>query len=210
MNNRRRKILGVGVNNLDYTVIVTETVGYIDGKQIQKKLWQCPYYTRWLQMLTRCYSKRLHKELPRYEPCTVCEDWLLLSNFKSWMEQQDWEGNHLDKDLLVRGNNVYSPDTCCFIPEKLNIFLVECNARRGDWPIGVSWKPDKNKFRARCNNPFTRKEEHLGYFEDARLAHKAWLARKLELSHEFATIIHDQRIMSGLILRYEEYNKSEK
>lgn len=202
---RQRKIQGVGINDLDYAVIVTETVGYVDGKQKQRVIWQCPYYTRWVGMLSRCYSKRLHKGLPRYEGCTVCDEWLLLSNFKAWMEQQDWEGKHLDKDLLFRGNTVYSPETCCFIPEKLNIFMVECNANRGNFPIGVSWKPDKGKFRARCNNPFTRKEEHLGYFSDPIEAHNAWLSRKLQLCEGFYGIVEDE-IVSKLIERYREYN----
>ena len=205
---RRRKIHGVGINDLDYTVIVTETVGYVDGKQKQKVIWKCPYYTKWIMMLSRCYSKTLHKALPRYENCAVCDEWLLLSNFKAWMEKQDWEGKHLDKDLIVRGNRMYSPETCCFIPEKLNIFMVECNASRGDFPIGVSWRSDRGKFRARCNNPFTRKEEHLGYFSDLVDAHNAWLSRKLELCEGFYGIVEDE-IVSKLIDRYKEYNPND-
>lgn len=48
--------------------------------------------------------------------CSVCEEWLTFSNFKRWMEQQDYEGKALDKDLLVSQNKTYSSETCVFVP----------------------------------------------------------------------------------------------
>ena len=81
------------------------------------------YYTKWQSMLTRCYDKAYQERQPSYKGVTVCEEWLTFSNFKHWMEQQDFEGLQLDKDLLSFGNKVYSPSTCCFIPAKLNTIL---------------------------------------------------------------------------------------
>lgn len=209
MIRKRKKILGVGINDVDYFVLKSEHIkDDVTGRLKHKILWECPYYSKWVSMISRCYSARLHERLPRYKGCTVHEDWKYFSNFRAWMETQDWEGKHLDKDLLCPGNKHYSPETCCFIPEKLNLFILECNASRGEFPIGVSWRKDKGKFRARCNNPFTRTEEHLGYFENPMDAHKVWLARKLELCHEFSGLV-DDHIFLKLVERYKEYTINE-
>ena len=44
----------------------------------------------------------------------------------------------LDKDILYKGNKVYSPDTCVFVPQGINSLFVKANKLRGDLPIGVS------------------------------------------------------------------------
>ena len=76
-------------------------------------------------MLQRCYSESHLVRQPTYKGCSVCEEWLTFSNFKSWMEQQDWEGKQLDKDLLVYKNKIYSPETCVFVSSVINSFFVE-------------------------------------------------------------------------------------
>ena len=85
------------------------------------------------------------KELrPFYKDITCCQEWLIFSNFKSWMKQQDWEGKQLDKDLLIYQNKIYSPETCVFVDRKINQFLVKSNNSRGKYPLGVSYR-NKNK-----------------------------------------------------------------
>ena len=117
-------------------------------------------------MLERSYSEKFKEKHPTYKDVTCCEEWLTFSNFKSWMEQQDWEGKDLDKDLLVYQNKIYSPETCCFLSHKINTFLTTSAKIRGDQPIGVYWhKRDKCYIsKIRTGN---RKFEVLGYFKDS-------------------------------------------
>jgi hypothetical protein len=106
-------VCGVGINDADYSV-----VGYSkdsNGKTVQT---MCKYYRTWKSMLRRCYYK---KDNLSYNDCKVCDEWLRFSNFKAWMEGQNYEeGLHLDKDILVKGNKVYSPCACVFIPNEVN------------------------------------------------------------------------------------------
>lgn len=200
----RKLVYGVGINDADYVVQNKETIGYINGKQKQKLIWICPYYAVWRNMLERCYSTKLQERRPTYKGCTVSEDWLTFSNFKAWMEKQDFEGLQLDKDLLVEGNKVYSAETCVFVTQTTNLFTVDSGAARGGWLIGVHWHKPAKKFKSMCSNPFTKKQEHLGLFASEQEAHEAWIKRKLELAHELAAIQTDPRIAKALIDRYSK------
>ena len=200
-------VLGVGLNDADYVVKKWETIGYVDGKQKQKLIWFCPFYKTWASMLNRCYSTKLHERLPTYKGCSVSEEWLTFSVFKNWMEKQDWQDNQLDKDLLIEGNKVYSPETCVFVTQVVNLFTTERGASRGEWPIGVYWHKGANKFKSQCRNPFTKKREYLGYFTCEQEAHQVWLKRKLELAKELAEIQPDSRVAEALINRYSNYKQ---
>ena len=112
-------VAGVGVNDADYPIV--RFVETINGKK--KREWICPYYKTWSAMLNRCYRLANDKRYNSYSQTTVCQEWHTFSNFKSWMEKQDWEGKDLDKDLLT-DNNQYSPSNCVFIPSRLNTFLI--------------------------------------------------------------------------------------
>lgn len=76
--------------------------------------------TVWQSMLDRCYNEDYLSRRPTYRKCTVCEEWHLFSNFKEWFDSNYIEGYHLDKDILVLGNTIYSPATCVFIPNRIN------------------------------------------------------------------------------------------
>ena len=77
-------------------------------------------YNIWHKMLERCYDKQYKIKHPTYKFCTACEEWLLFSNFKKWFDENYIDGYQLDKDILIKGNKVYSPQTCCFVPSKIN------------------------------------------------------------------------------------------
>ena len=198
----KKSVCGIGLNDADYAVQRKETIGYVDGRRKQKLVWVCPYYSRWKEMLRRCYSTKLQERYPTYKGCTVSDEWLTFSVFKSWMEKQDREGKHLDKDLLIKGNKTYSSATCVFVTRAVNNFANDHKAKRGEWLIGVDWHKPAGKLRALCNNPFTKKQEHLGYFTCEQEAHEAWLKRKLELAHELAAIQTDPRVAKALVDRY--------
>jgi hypothetical protein len=201
----KKLVCGIGINDADYVVKNWETIGYVDGKQKLKMVWECPYYRAWTHMLERCYSTKLQEKHPTYVGCTVVTEWHLFSNFKAWMQKQDWEDNQLDKDLLIEGNKVYGPATCIFVSPMVNTFIVDCRASRGEWLIGVYWEKRKNKFKSQCRNPFTSKKEYLGLYTCELEAHQAWVKRKLELTHELASIQEDPRVAKALIDRYSKH-----
>jgi hypothetical protein len=188
-------VYGIATNDAEYQVQIKT-----DGKIT----WRCPYYERWADMLKRCYSTAYHKRNQSYIGCTVCDEWLLFSNFKSWMESRDWQGKELDKDILFVGNKIYSPEKCVFVHKKVNLFTTERSLHRGEWPLGVDFKKQDGKFRSKCHNPFTMKGEHLGYFDDPNEAHLVWKKRKHELACQLADseYVDDKMVAYSLALRY--------
>lgn len=106
----------------------------------------------WSNMLGRCYSEEQRYKNPTYEDCTVCEEWHNFQNFAKWYEENYYEIDEplfLDKDILVKGNKVYSPQTCVFVPRLINNLFTKSQSTRGDYPIGVKpYQNNKNKFIA--------------------------------------------------------------
>jgi len=198
-------IYGVGVNDADYVIKVNETIGYVDGKRKRRQAWVCPFYQKWTHMLERGHSERFKLKNPTYKDVTVCKEWHLFSTFKSWMQEQDWEGKQLDKDLLVRENKVYNPSVCVFVSGQVNKFLTERGNDRGKYRIGACWHKATGKFIANCSSPFTGKVDHLGLFTNEDEAHRAWLAKKLEYAYALAEIQTDKRVAKALIDRYENW-----
>lgn len=195
---KRNFVHGWGINDADYNVNRCE---YIDGKR--KIVWQCPFYVRWYNMVKRCYSEVFLRRWPNYEGCSICEDWRYFSNFKAWMETQDWEGNELDKDLLFYGNKIYSPETCVFVSSQVNTFCLDRAGGRGIYPIGVDF--NKGKFRSRVKVVGNKESIILGYYDTPQEAHKMWLAEKLKQAYILASLQEDPRVAKALVDRYENY-----
>ena len=199
------RVRKIGINDANYQLCKYKTVSQEGGKCRRVLAWKCPFYQVWESMLRRVYDEKYHKRFPTYVGCSVADEWLLFSNFKAWMEKQEWDGKSLDKDLLVRGNKVYSPDTCIFIDQRVNTFLTESTATRGDYPIGVNFRQSSGKFAASCCDITTSKRKHIGYFSCPNEAHKAWLAFKLEQAKILAAEQTDPRVAKALIDRYQNY-----
>ena len=193
---------GVGVNDLGYRTRVYEEVTKNGGKRILKSVFLCKYYTAWGSMLERCYSKKFLERNQSYIGTSVCSEWLYATAFKKWMEQQDWHGKCLDKDIIVPRNKLYSPKTCAFVLQATNKFVVASDAIRGDYPIGVNLYKRTGKYRAQCGNLSTGKNEHLGYFSTPEEAHEAWRKRKHELAQLVAATESDMRVVEALRKRY--------
>lgn len=201
-----KTVFGVGINDADYVVSILETVGHKPcGKRIQRLKWKCPFYRTWQNMLKRCYSEYTLEIQPTYKGCTVCDDWKSFSKFKAWMETQDWEGKSLDKDLLLPGNRVYSPDTCVFVTQRVNTFCGDCKKVRGDYPVGVC-KVLGGKYKAQVKDG-NGKTKFLGNFSTPEEAHQAWLKAKLELAKRLAAEQADPRVAKALVDRYENYTE---
>ena len=193
---------GIGVNDLDYRVHVQEYVTKNGGKRIRKTVFKCKYYAAWTSMLVRCYSKKFLESNQSYIGTSVCSEWLYATAFKKWVEQQDWSGKSLDKDIIVPGSKLYSPETCAFVLNATNNFVTARDSSRGDYPIGVHLCRPTGKYRAQCGNPFTGKNEHLGCFSTPEEAHEVWRKRKHELAQLVAATESDPRVVEALKKRY--------
>ena len=151
-------------------------------------------YDLWYSMLRRCYSDNSKKKRPTYEGCEVSDKFKSYEYFYEWCHSQigfGVEGWHLDKDLLVKGNKVYSEDSCVFLPSEINSLLTKRTASRGEYLIGVSWYSKSKTFIAQVNKN-KGKPEHLGYFKTEIEAFNAYKKAKEAFVKEQAEKWKDQ------------------
>lgn len=153
-SNLKATIYGIGINDYNGKVM-------INSKFIKS-------YRTWYDMLGRCYNEKIHQKRQTYIGCKVCDEWLYFSNFKKWYDKNyyniDDERMELDKDILHKGNKIYSPETCVFVPQNINSLFTKRNLIRGILPIGVYWDKQYQKYRTQCNNGKKGKTINLGRF----------------------------------------------
>lgn len=138
-----------------------------------------PFYEQWRGMKRRC--SETHK--PRnysYEECTVCDEWLDYDTYYEWAEQNYYEipGEKvcLDKDILVKGNKVYSPNTCIFVPQRINQLFESSKRSRGKYPVGITPATTSNKYMCRMRRD--GKTIYLGSYETIEEAFTTYKAAK--------------------------------
>lgn len=159
-------------------------VGYIgvgEHTSVHTSVTNKKYYSLWKGILSRCYDESQVSKFPSYRGVKVCEEWHNFQNFAEWCKHQeflnskDTNGRYfqLDKDILIKGNKVYSPETCCFVPNEINSLILGSKNARGEYPLGVYYYRRNGKFRSALLR--NGKHESLGYFDtpkDAFLAYK--------------------------------------
>lgn len=163
------------------------SVGYL-GYGYEKNDGLTKVYRTWCSMIKRCYASNTTFRHPTYVDCSVSSEFLNFSYFKKWYFKQvgSREANYqFDKDLLVKGNKVYSPDTCCFIPAEINTLLTTTNKRRGSTPIGVRICNKTGKYRSESymngkHNSFGSFNCPIKAFEAYKVAREAYYKEKAE------------------------------
>ena len=135
-------------------------------------------------MFNRCYNEKVHERKPWYKGCTVCDEWLEdRYAFYDWLNDGNFyeiDGEptvELDKDILVKGNRVYSPETCIFAPKSINALFGGTKKKQNNGlPTGV--KMTKNgKYQP----------DIKGFHEVFDTPEEAWEIWK---AHKQATVIH--------------------
>ena len=167
-------VYGVGVVGTKYPTM-------INGRNTKE-------YGLWQNMLTRCYNDTYKKKQPTYEGCKVSDKFKSYEYFYEWCHEQigfGYEGWQLDKDLLVKGNKVYSEYSCVFLPNEINLLLVKCTASRGEYLIGVYWSKTVNAFKATVRKN-KGGQKHLGYFKTELEAFNAYKTTKEAFIKELA------------------------
>lgn len=172
----RSLVFGVGVFDEDICSRENEEILHI--------------YRMWFDMLRRCYDDKYKNTKCTYIDCCVCEEWKRFSVFHKWFEDHKHEyrdGYHLDKDILVKGNKVYSPETCCFVPAFINTLILNGGAKRqtknGDTPIGVTYY---------CKRYYARMSKYgevvkIGSFDNEEDAFNSYKQAREEYIKEVAT-----------------------
>lgn len=179
-----KKIFGVGMTGIKYPVTK-------DGENTKE-------YVTWYHVLNRCYDSISKEKYPTYKDVTCCKEWLLYENFYEWLHEQEnfekWinlNRSAIDKDILIKGNKIYSPDTCCLVPYHVNGLFCKSNATRGELPIGV--RLTKNKYyTAECCVNNNSHRIFLGNYDTPEEAFQSYKIYKENLIKQIAQ---------------EEYNK---
>lgn len=146
-------------------------------------------YQTWKNMLRRCYGD----EQFAYRDVICCDEWLLYENFYEWLHSQEnfdkWYNNkkwHLDKDILIKGNKIYSPNTCCLVPHNVNLLFTKKNIDRNGLPIGVC--KNRNGFKAEWNNQLKGHCEYSTTYAIVEFAFQEYKSHKEEIIKQVAQI----------------------
>lgn len=177
-NTNRSLVYGVGIN--DY-------VGYISVHGVPLKS-----YKKWGRILERCYDPKYKKKNPSYNDVVICDEWIKFSNFKEWFDKNYVDGYEIDKDILVQGNKIYSPDTCCFVPRRINTLLLNKQRTNTSGVIGV-YEEKNGSYSASCQMGVGSR--HIGYFKTLEEASVAYVKAK----SEYATKVVNEYYDNGLI-----------
>ena len=137
----------------------------------------------WRGMLSRCYNENNLAKNSTYKGCSVSEQWHNFQNFAEWYESQYREdGWQIDKDILVRGNRVYSEDTCALVPREINVLTIKRNSSRGELPIGLTMDGDRIKAQFSCLGKiinlgfYDTEEEGFEAYKQAKETHIKYMA----------------------------------
>ena len=140
-------------------------------------------YLIWYSMLERCYNPKFQEKYPTYKECEV-EDYLLnFQHMGEWIEDNYYkvpgEQMCLDKDILCKGNKVYSRDACIFVPERINLLFTKRDNNRGDNPIGTTPNSSGN-YMVQCSNGHS-KQICLGTYSSKEEAFNVYKKHKEKL-----------------------------
>ena len=130
-------------------------------------------YSTWTSMIQRCYSEKYQGKHPTYRDCETSKEFHNFQDFGAWDENNYYtvEGQRmeLDKDILVKHNKIYSPETCIYVPQRINTLFVKKDKNRGGNPIGVQYHKRDKIYEVWCNliNPETGKSKgkYLGRYD---------------------------------------------
>ena len=138
-------------------------------------------YQTWHNMIQRCYDPHCMNRQPTYQNTTVCKSWHNFQNFAEWFHKNYYkisdERIELDKDLIKKGNKIYCPEFCSFVPKSINLLLTKSDKARGKYPIGVIFRKENQKYTSQLSYSRNRRV-YLGYFSSPLQAFNAYKIAK--------------------------------
>lgn len=115
------------------------------------------------------------------------------------MSKQDWIGKQLDKDILHRGNKIYSPEYCVFVDSNINNLFINSPSRKGNCPLGVTFEKSTCKYVSVISK--NGQQRKIGRFICRSQAHAAWQTEKAKHIEQLAAEQTDERIKNALMAR---------
>ena len=159
-------------------------------------------YNKWCKMLMRCFYDKTKEKQPTYKDVICCDKWLCFANFLEDFEilkqEYSWSENetlNLDKDILHKGNKIYSLENCVLVPQWINNLFTKRDNDRGAYPIGVSYHKGNKKYLAQCG--INGKQKSLGYFNTPQEAFNVY---KIAKENEFKRVANDC-VLKGFITK---------
>lgn len=179
----------------------------------QVSLGQTAVYKAWSNMKERCTSKKLKEKSPTYIGVDASVEFKNFTFFHDWWFQQighDLPNVELDKDLLIKGNKVYSAETCLLIPSFVNLFLTKNDVARGECPIGIhkyrNYKNGDVRYVAKVSEydyDLQKKvRKYLGHFRNELEAFHAYKESKEAIAKKHADYLLgkvDDRVIDALL-----------
>ena len=145
-------------------------------------------YSVWHGLISRCYSEWFLKKSPTYKECYVCDEWLCFENFDKWWNENYYEVEgqkmNLDKDILFKGNKIYSPQTSVIVPREINTLFLKEEGHRGELPIGVTFQSSTGRYAANCK--VGGKLQYLGGYKTIQEAFEVYKEYKENVIKEYA------------------------
>ena len=159
-------------------------------------------YNYWKAMMQRCYCKSINKHTSAYNNVSVCKEWHNFQNFAKWFDKNFYsvsgEKMSLDKDILKKGNTIYSPETCIFAPMKINqLFIKNKTVRNSNLCIGVRYNKNKNKYQAQCGTSDEKRVKTICCVDTLEEAFNKYKEYKENLIKSFA-LQHKDKIPNKL------------
>ena len=166
-----------------------------DGKNVHT--WE---YNKWRSMLRRSFDNKLKEKYSTYKDVSCCKRWLCFANFLEDFEilkqEYNWskdEKLNLDKDILYKGNNIYSLENCVLVPDWINLLFIKRDNDRGSYPVGVTYHKIAKKYQARCN--INGKPKNLGLYNTIEEAFNAYkIAKENEIKR-----VADECVSKGYV-----------
>lgn len=164
MKFERGTICGFGINDVPELTFVKDENGKVELIQA---------YKTWTGMIDRCYRPGHEEKFKAYADCSVCEEWKYFSNFKKWFDEN-----------YIKGNKVYSPEACSFVPRIINLLFAKNKKRKSNLPRGVKYRKYGNRYSAEIS--IEGKVKLIGYFKDIDSAAEAYNQARKEYVLEIA------------------------
>lgn len=196
----------IGVDSLKYKsrdsayTLTVRDIGFM-GEGSYSSYNSYKAHQSWCDVIKRCYCEEFLEKNQTYQGCSVHRDWHNFQNFAKWYTENYIEGWKLDKDILVDGNKIYGPETCCFVPQIINCQFTVVKGSKSGLPRGVQKKGKRfivETKRLECGKKTYLKPDSP--FRDANIAHEAWKEYKVNYIKELAEEHRD-------LLEPKVYNK---
>ena len=181
-------------------------------------------YQLWYNMKMRCYNPNYHKEKPGYKDCTICNEWLDDRElFYEWVDMNFYKIKgeptvELDKDILLPGNKIYGPDTCIFVPKRINDLFIHIHGRVDNGlPAGVTYSEKTGTYKVSamltCDDSDKKKNVVLGYYDTIEEAFDVYKEHKkaeiIYIADLYRRKIPEQLYQAMVNWKFDEIEKEE-